>query len=261
MVCVSRRRPAASESCSTVPRRRCCGCGGATTCNRRSPRWVAPRSSAHRRCRRVHARTALPSRARHRLTWPPTWCRPSMPGSGRIRAGELSWPRLAPTEDAQEWTNALWQRLGLSEDQPVVALHPGSGSARKNWPAERFASVAALLAARDVVTLLIEGPADATAAAKVAALAGALHPPGAAGDARPACGAARPLPRLPGQRLRHHPPGSDHRHADRSRLRSYRPHGMATAGAAHTGSVRRRARRYGLAGGRGGGRGGARGAG
>ena len=85
---------------------------------------------------------------------------------------ELSWPRLAPTTDTQEWTNALWQRLGLSKDQPVVALHPGSGSARKNWPAERFASVAALLAARDVVTLLITGPADATAAAKVVALAG-----------------------------------------------------------------------------------------
>ena len=88
-------------------------------------------------------------------------------------SGELSWPRLAPTEDAQEWTNTLWQRLGISDVQPVVALHPGSGSARKNWPAERFASVAALLAARDLITLLIEGPADATAAAKVVALAGA----------------------------------------------------------------------------------------
>lgn len=85
---------------------------------------------------------------------------------GQGPRSELSWPRLAPTTDTQEWTNALWPRLGLSEDQPVVALHPGSGSARKNWPAERFASVAALLAARDVVTLLIAGPADATAAAK-----------------------------------------------------------------------------------------------
>ena len=85
----------------------------------------------------------------------------------------LSWPRLAPTADARAWVSALWQQLGLSYDQPVLALHPGSGSTRKNWPAERFASVAALLAARDVVTLLIEGPADDTAAAQVAALAGA----------------------------------------------------------------------------------------
>ena len=89
------------------------------------------------------------------------------PGSG------FSLPRLAPTADAQAWVSNFWQQLGLSDDQPVVALHPGSGGTRKNWPAERFASVAALLAARDVVTLLIEGPADATAAAKVAALAGA----------------------------------------------------------------------------------------
>ena len=91
------------------------------------------------------------------------------PGPGSA----LSLPRLAPTADAQAWVSNLWQQLGLPDDQPVVALHPGSGGTRKNWPAERFASVAALLAARDVATLLIAGPADATAAAKVAALAGA----------------------------------------------------------------------------------------
>ena len=94
-----------------------------------------------------------------------TWLGPR-PGSA------LSLPRLAPTADAQAWVSALWQQLGLSDDQPVVALHPGSGSTRKNWPAERFASVAALLAARDVVTVLIAGPADAAAGAKVATLAG-----------------------------------------------------------------------------------------
>ena len=91
------------------------------------------------------------------------------PGPGSA----FSLPPLAPTTDARAWASALWQQLGLPDDQPVIALHPGSGSVRKNWPAERFASVAALLAARDVVTLLIEGPADATAAARVAALAGA----------------------------------------------------------------------------------------
>ena len=90
------------------------------------------------------------------------------PGPGSA----TSLPRLAPTTDAQAWVSTLWGQLGVSGDQPVVALHPGSGSARKNWPAERFASVAALLAARDVVTLLIAGPADATAAAQVTALAG-----------------------------------------------------------------------------------------
>ncbi len=90
------------------------------------------------------------------------------PRSGRA----LPLSRLVPTAEAQAWATGLWRRLGLSDDQPVVVLHPGSGSARKNWPVERFASVATLLAAQDVVTLLIAGPADVTAAARVAALAG-----------------------------------------------------------------------------------------
>ncbi|HLA79426.1 MAG TPA: glycosyltransferase family 9 protein [Vicinamibacteria bacterium] len=45
-----------------------------------------------------------------------------------------------------------------------LALHPGSGSPRKNWPAEAFAAAAqALTAGRP--WLLVEGPADQAAAA------------------------------------------------------------------------------------------------
>ncbi len=40
-----------------------------------------------------------------------------------------------------------------------LALHPGSGSARKNWPAERFVALAARWA-RDQPFLVVEGPAD-----------------------------------------------------------------------------------------------------
>ena len=47
---------------------------------------------------------------------------------------------------------------------PRVLLHPGSGGARKNWPAERFAAVADALAERGVATALLAGPADRAAA-------------------------------------------------------------------------------------------------
>jgi ADP-heptose:LPS heptosyltransferase len=49
---------------------------------------------------------------------------------------------------------------------PLVLLHPGSGSARKNWPAERFAALAERLAERHGARLVATfGEADATARA------------------------------------------------------------------------------------------------
>ena len=54
-----------------------------------------------------------------------------------------------------------------------LAIHPGSGSPRKNWPAERFAAVLDLLALRRP-WLLVEGPADATAVAPLAQRPGAV---------------------------------------------------------------------------------------
>ena len=47
---------------------------------------------------------------------------------------------------------------------PRVAIHPGSGSAKKNWPADRFAQVAKMLRTNGRSIVLIEGPADADAA-------------------------------------------------------------------------------------------------
>ena len=54
-----------------------------------------------------------------------------------------------------------------------VLVHPGSGSPRKNWPAERFASVIVLLQAR---VRLIVGEADDEAAADVEAALGHALP-------------------------------------------------------------------------------------
>ena len=57
--------------------------------------------------------------------------------------------------------------LGL-EHRPFVAIHPGSGSPAKNWPAERFGAVlAALKGHDDVPTLVLGGPADAQVVAQL----------------------------------------------------------------------------------------------
>lgn len=55
-----------------------------------------------------------------------------------------------------------------------VAIHPGSGAPRKNWPPDRFAALAERLAAGRSF-LLIEGPADADAAAPVSCLPAAVR--------------------------------------------------------------------------------------
>jgi ADP-heptose:LPS heptosyltransferase len=71
--------------------------------------------------------------------------------------------------------------------RPFVAIHPGSGSPLKNWPAEQFARVRdELLRVHGLATVVLAGPADAAALAT-------LH------DAPSAGGAVlvdRPLPTL-----------------------------------------------------------------
>jgi ADP-heptose:LPS heptosyltransferase len=72
----------------------------------------------------------------------------------------------AETVQARPWLDRLPPRF--------VAVHPGSGSPRKNWPADRFAALAERLAARQPF-LLVEGPADADAAALASRSASAVH--------------------------------------------------------------------------------------
>lgn len=54
-----------------------------------------------------------------------------------------------------------------------LAVHPGSGSPAKNWPAQRYAALVAALAGRRP-WLIVEGPADGGAAGALGALAGAV---------------------------------------------------------------------------------------
>lgn len=68
----------------------------------------------------------------------------------------------SPVEDAEA---ARWR-----EQLPpsFLAVHPGSGSAFKNWPADRFAHLAEALSG-DRPWLLVEGPAEHSAASPIEA--------------------------------------------------------------------------------------------
>lgn len=70
-------------------------------------------------------------------------------------------PRLqAPAADIAQ-ADALWRALRLPAR--VVALHPGSGSQRKRWPADHFAEVARLARDAGYQPLLLAGESDAEA--------------------------------------------------------------------------------------------------
>lgn len=67
--------------------------------------------------------------------------------------------------------------------QCVVAIHPGSGGAAKRWPPERFAAIAARLAAASYTPLLVQGPQDAPVVEQVLdALAPEVAPPPVVAD-------------------------------------------------------------------------------
>ena len=76
--------------------------------------------------------------------------------------------QATPSEEgeARRWLD----RLGAG----FLAIHAGSGSSGKNWPAERFGSVVSGLAGR-ARWLLVEGPADAAATSGLARLPSVVH--------------------------------------------------------------------------------------
>lgn len=69
----------------------------------------------------------------------------------------LPWP-AALRGQGRQWLN----ELGLTGD--VIALHPGSGSSRKNWPAEKFVQLAEGIRQSGIgQPLFVLGEADAAA--------------------------------------------------------------------------------------------------
>ena len=69
--------------------------------------------------------------------------------------------RLFPTEVTTDTATAwLGERAGKHDGRPVVALHPGSGSPRKNWPAGNWQRLGDRIASSGARLLLIGGEAD-----------------------------------------------------------------------------------------------------
>ena len=80
----------------------------------------------------------------------------------------LGWP-----QDAQDEADGVWERLqGELAGRPAIAIHPGSGGARKRWPPGHFAALTRDVR-RDYAPILIAGPQDEEVVAQVIAEAGA----------------------------------------------------------------------------------------
>jgi len=77
-------------------------------------------------------------------------------------------PRIYLNEDDRAFAA---RHLAGAGGEPLVAVHPGSGSERKNWPADRFAAVARWLVDELAVQLLVvHGEADNEAVGRLADL-------------------------------------------------------------------------------------------
>lgn len=94
------------------------------------------------------------------------WLASCLPRLG-IAVGEDAVPPLVPSADDRA------RAAGIATALPprFLALHPGSGSPAKNWPAARFAELAR--AAGGAGWLLVRGPADDDAAGALESLPGA----------------------------------------------------------------------------------------
>jgi len=72
---------------------------------------------------------------------------------------ELLLP-LGWTRKAQEEAYGVWERLqGELAGRPAIAIHPGSGGARKRWPPSHFAALIRDVRC-DYAPILIAGPQD-----------------------------------------------------------------------------------------------------
>jgi heptosyltransferase III len=71
-------------------------------------------------------------------------------------------PVLFPSETDQQFAAGFLERAFPATAGPLIALHPGSGGERKNWPVDRWAALGDVLffLAPDARVLLVGGEAD-----------------------------------------------------------------------------------------------------
>ncbi len=91
---------------------------------------------------------------------------------GPFRLDEpLGTPCLQAPHAAFFECEEILRRLGL-EEWGFIAMHPGSGSARKNWPAEKFAALLRMAERAGRQVLVLEGESDGEAVRKLGQSAG-----------------------------------------------------------------------------------------
>ena len=78
----------------------------------------------------------------------------------------LGPPRLQAPPPALLESGEILRGLGL-EERDFIAMHPGSGSARKNWPAEKFAALLRTAESAGRQVLVLEGESDGEAVRKL----------------------------------------------------------------------------------------------
>lgn len=78
-------------------------------------------------------------------------------------------PRIEPTQDDIESAHDVLA-LGADSDSKLVAIFPGSGGAKKNWPPDNFAELARTLS-KDSQVAIVLGPAEESLRSEFAALA------------------------------------------------------------------------------------------
>lgn len=96
---------------------------------------------------------------------------PLWPAAALMSLGGVPGPAIEAPPDALTESEGLLRHLGL-EPKRFIAMHPGSGSVRKNWPAEKFADLLRMAEGAGRRVLVIEGPSDGEAVARVARIAG-----------------------------------------------------------------------------------------
>ncbi len=94
---------------------------------------------------------------------------------GVEQAGPLDLPPIRTSTGGERQAREEILALGL-EGRPFVAIHPGSGSPAKNWPAERYAAIVdAMEEDHGLPSLVFGGPADAEVLKRLSATV--RHPP------------------------------------------------------------------------------------
>jgi ADP-heptose:LPS heptosyltransferase len=95
---------------------------------------------------------------------------PLWPAASPVSWDGMSVPAIEAPPNVSLESEAFLRHLGL-EPKRFIAIHPGSGSARKNWPAENFAELMRMAEGAGRRVLVIEGPSDEEAVRRVARMA------------------------------------------------------------------------------------------